>query len=141
MIALFFLWRSQRLYCNIQLGSTSWIRISKKWLPENTRQFFSLHGNVLSGYCEKDNVFGWTDDKCVCAVSFSGLLVPYQWQEDIAKDNSKDAHWERIEMLEVRGLQYLAIAHWADRCNSQNNFLLQKKMHVKQFIEIEIIDP
>ena len=55
-----------------------------KTLPE----LFFLHGNVLSGYCLADKVFGWIDDKCKkCNNKFQPIKLLYPVTE---KNYSED---------------------------------------------------
>ena len=111
-------------------------------LPE----LFFLHGNVLSGYCENDNVLGWTDDKCFkCNSSFlpSRLLFPIG-EKNYSQDPLLKYQWERLQEL-LEGSWFVSIFGYSaprtDKDASSRIISALEKNDVKRLMEIEVINP
>jgi len=75
---------------------TSRVRLNQLGLTDDLPSMFYLHGNVIAGYCERDNVFGWTNGKCsVCGRPFTParLLFPVE-HKDYDTDPGIRAAWQ-----------------------------------------------
>ncbi len=113
-----------------------------KTLPE----LFFLHGNVLLGHCTKDNVFGWTDDKCFqCDSPFqaSKLLYPIG-EKNYSKEPTLQYQWERLQEL-LAGSWFVTVfgysAPQTDKDATSRIISALESNDVKKLMEIEIINP
>lgn len=77
------------------------VRLNRFGLDDRLPRMFYLHGNVMSAYCETDDVHGWPGGTCsVCGTPFqrTRLLFPVV-RKDYTSDPGIRASWEAAKIL------------------------------------------
>jgi len=114
------------------------------YLPEKPKLLF-LHGNVLHGYCAKDDVHGMAGNSCSrCGISLASdrLLFPIA-QKDYETDPSIRASWNAMKRVMKQAFMFTVFGYGAPDSDRSAVDLLKNSWgspHEKSIEQTEIID-